>query len=88
MLSAAICKKYALKYHIWDKPNAMEIACNNIKHNSYIQVVKDCQKQNQQATKQLNTQQFQKHKTIIQATCTKQQAKKKNYVYSKHSTNL
>ena len=42
MLSIAICEEYALKYHIWDESNAVEIACNDAEHNSYIQVIKDC----------------------------------------------
>ena len=77
MLSAAICEKYALKYHIWDEPSATKITCNNVEHNGYIQVVKNHQKQNQQAAKQLNTQQFQEHKAVIQVVRTKQQAERK-----------
>ena len=77
MLSAAICERYAPKYYIWDEPSAVEIARNDAEHNGYIQVAKDCQKQDQQVTKQLGTQQFQEHKAAIQAVCTKQQAEKK-----------
>ena len=43
-------------------------------------MTKNCQKQNQQATKQPSIQQFQEHKTVIQITHTKQQTKKKPYM--------
>ena len=45
MFSVAICEGYVPRYHIWNKPSAAEIACNDAEHNGYIQAVKDCQKQ-------------------------------------------
>ena len=36
MLSVAICEKYTLRYYIWDKPSAVEIACNDAEYNDYI----------------------------------------------------